>query len=160
MHSTKTLKTLTVFILIFSLLLLTGCTKKESLNATDLTTQIKSKALVSSLSSLSGDKLLSYFGFSERDVHRFSVLIGSSGETADTIAAFEVKNAEQRTAVITGIGKYSTKLSSLSNTIKAESAKIKNRLIYELNSIIILVICSNTSQVEKYLTELGATPIS
>ncbi len=155
-----TLKILLVLSLSVLLIFASGCSEEVSISTTQLAEEIQTKTEFAPLSSLSGDKLMSYFGFGDDNLHRFTVLIGSSGDTADTVAVFETKTSEQRTEVITGINNYTSKLAaSLKTTMEAEFNKVDARLLFQLDNTIVLVICSDTKSVEEYLAQLGATPV-
>lgn len=161
MHYSKRCKARYVisFTLIFAILLC-GCKGHDSISPSELTDRIYTKYSFSSLNSLSGSDLSSHFQFQDNDVKRFSVLISSSADSADTIAAFEVTDDEQHALVVSGISGYITKLStSFKNTMEAEYAKIQKRVFVEIDNVILLVICSKPEEVEKMLSSLSAKPI-
>lgn len=153
-------KAVSLISILLVLLLLCSCQKSAAQNPADLVGQIKSQSTFTELSALSGDKLSSYFQFRDTDVKRFSALISVSGESADTIAAFEVTDKGQYDVVITGITQYLTNLSSsFRNTMEGEYKKVQNRVLVEMDQVIILVICSDSAAIEKHLTGRGAKSI-
>lgn len=162
MHYIKRCKALSAICVTLAILvmLFCGCKGTDSISPIDLTERIYSNYNFSSLKSLSGSDLSSHFQFQDSDVKRFSVLINASADSADTIAAFEVTDEKQHALVVSGISGYITKLStSFKNTIPAEYTKIQNRIFVEIDNVILLVICSETDEVEKMLSSLSAKPI-
>ena len=146
-----------IAILLSFLLLLSGCAKKEATKPFELAEKIKESAPFAELSPLSGDKLSSHFGFTDAHVRRYSVLISSSGESADTIAIFEILEQDTKPTVVTGISGYLTQMSSsFKNTIEAEYNKVSSRVLMELDDIIVLVICSDSQKVKDLLDQMGA----
>lgn len=147
---------------IITLLILTGCScsSKSNYNVTELSEEILSLTSFSEMKSLSGTSLPSYFIFQDGDVKRFNVMISASNESSDTLACFEVIDEKQRSLVVSGISGYLTNQSnSFKSTIEKEYNKVQNRLLVELGSIIILVVCNDTTPVWDYLTELGAKEV-
>lgn len=149
------IKKLAVFLLaivfIFSMV---GCSSAKNYDSLEISEKILDLAPFSNMEKLSGISLSDHFFFKDNDVKRFNVWV-SANESIDTLACFEVKNDEQRSIVKKGIGKYLENL-SISPKSPQESMKAENRLLVELDNIIILVICNDTTPVWDYLTELGA----
>lgn len=147
------------FVLIFTSML-TGCKDTNDLTPSTLTKNICAKLELNELTSLSGSNLPAHFQIQDTDIKRFSVLIDSSSSSADTVAAFEVIDDKQQTAVVTGISSYITKLTtSFENTITSEYQKTQNRILVKIDNIILLVISANPESLEEYLSSLSAQPI-
>ncbi len=116
--------------------------------------------LIKLLISLSASALPSYFEFQDADVKRFSAWVSADGESADTVAAFEVTDKSGHNKVVSGISSYLTKLtSSFKNTMDSEYQKIQNRILVEDDHIVLLVICDNTGALEPLLNEWQVSPI-
>ena len=153
----KTVSLLMSLILLFSIC---GCSHTNTYDSAELSKQILKKTSFSELKELSGSSLSSYFAFKDGDVKRFSVRVSATGESADTVACFEVLDDTQRSAVISGISKYLTKLStSFKATMENEYNNVQNRVLVEVEDIVILVICNDYATVRQYLTDLGAKEI-
>ena len=143
-----------------AILFLAGCSGKTQHSSVGLSEDILNLTSFSEMKQLSGTDLSSYFVFGDSDVKRFSVRVSANGESADTLACFEVSNDEQRSTAITGISEYLTNLSkSFKTTMEKEYNKVENRLLVEVDDIIILVICSDTAPVWDYLKELSAKEV-
>lgn len=146
--------------MVFILLLLVGCESNSVLSPAEITEKIICENTFSEMGSLSGDKLSSYFQFSDTDVKRFSVLISTSTDSADTVAAFEVDDQEKQTLVISGISQYVTKLSSaMKSSMESEYNKVQSRLLMKNKNTIILVICSEPENVQNQLEQIGAKAV-
>ncbi len=148
------------FIATLLILINCGCNSKNNYNVTELSEEILNLTSFSEMKSLSGTSLPSYFVFADGDVKRFNVMISANAESADTLACFEVINEKQRALVISGISGYlANQSNSFKSTIEKEYNKVQNRLLAELGSIIVLVVCGDTDPVWEYLTELGAKEV-
>lgn len=160
MYHPKSGKVISLISLLLVLCLLCSCSKPVEQTPSELVDQIQSQNNFTELSSLSGDKLSSYFQFRDTDIKRFSALISVTGESADTVAAFELADQSQYDTVITGITQYLTNLASFfRSTMESEYKKIQNRVLVEMDQIILLVVCADYTAVETQLTELGAKTI-
>lgn len=160
MNNIKSKKIIIIAAVCIALSMLCGCSGKVHIDSTELVENIKKVGSFSELISLSGDKLSSYFGFSDTDVHRFNVSISKSGTSADTIAAFEVKNSDQKDTVIQGLSQYLAKLSaSFKNTMKSEFNKTETCLIMENENMVVLVICFDSDSVKELLVSKGLVSI-
>ncbi len=158
MQRFKKLISLTLCALLFAAMLC-GCSAKRTPSPLELCNDIISQNSLTDLTSLSGDKLESYFGFKNSNIKRFSVMISTSSERADTVAVFEVSNKEQRSAVITGVSKYAASLADSMQSVEAEYKKVSSLLIMELDDLIIFIICPDTKAVEQQLITLGAKAV-
>lgn len=140
---------------------ITGCDKNIELAPEEIVDKLKQNVSLGELTEISGDKLSSYFSFSDKEVSRFSVIMGGSGETADIIAAFEYKDNAQRAKVIDGVTQYLTYASgSFKKTMENEHKKLQNRVLVELSDTIVLVVCSDYTGASQLLTDLGAKPLT
>ncbi len=151
-----------VALVLVTIVLLTasGCGDAKKVNTTDLSEEILTLTTFSELKELSGASLPSYFRFSDGSVKRFNVRISATGESADTLACFEVKDKEQRTTAIKGISQYLSDLSTFFKpTMESEYQKVENRLLVELDDVIVLVICNDIETVWNYLASLGAKEV-
>ena len=137
-----------------------GCASKNNYSASQLSEEILKLTSFSEMKPLSGASLPSYFVFGDGDVKRFNVMVSANAEAADTLACFEVIYKKQRATAITGISYYlSNQSTSFKSTIEKEYNKVQNRLLVELDSIIILVVASDTTAVWNFLTELGGKEV-
>lgn len=155
------IKKIIVFVLSLVLsLVITGCDDKENYSSAEISKEISQIATFSEMKELSGNSLPTYFVFQDGSVKRFSVKVSATGQSADTLACFEVNDKEQRQAAISGISQYLTNLStSFKSTMEMEYKKVEKRLLFEVENTIVLVICSDTAAVEEYLTKLGAKEV-
>ena len=152
----------TVSLIISLLLIFTfcGCSNTKTYNSAELSKEILNKTAFSELKELSGSSLSSYFVFKDGDIKRFNVRVSATGESADTVACFEVVDENQRSTVISGISKYLNKLStSFKATMESEYLKVQNRVLVEIEDIVILVICNDYGAAKQYLSDLGAKEI-
>lgn len=141
-------------------LLFSGCRSNDSLSPSECTAQILKQQPFPALSELSASALPSYFEFQDADVKRFSAWVSADGESADTVAAFEVTDKSGHNKVVSGISSYLTKLtSSFKNTMDSEYQKIQNRILVEDDHIVLLVICDNAGALEPLLNEWQVSPI-
>lgn len=141
------------------ILVISGCGSKNRYSSAQLSKDILNIASFSEMKELSATSLPYPFVFQDSSVKRFSVMVSATDASADTLACFEVTD-EQRATVISGISQYLTNLStSFKSTMKQEYIKVEKRLLVELENIIILVICNDTTPVWDYLTELGAKEV-
>lgn len=155
---TKTKKFIALLLVV--ILILSGCSNKNQYTSVELSENILKLTTFSEMKPLSATSLSTYFVFGDGIVTRFNVNVSATGESADTLACFEVNNDEQRSTAITGISEYLTNLStSFKTTMEQEYKKVENRLLVELDNIIILVICNDTAPVWDYLSELGAKEV-
>lgn len=153
----KALSLLVAFVLIFTI---AGCSGAKDYDTAELSEKILKLTSFSNLQELSGTSLSSHFVFGDGSVKRFTVRISATGESADTLACFEVKDEVQRSTAVTGISQYLTNLSTFfKSTMEKEYKKVEGRLLVELDDIIVLVICNDTAPVWEYLTSLGAKEV-
>lgn len=137
-----------------------SCKEETEYDLNEISQNILEITEISSFEELSGTAIFSYFGFQDTEVKRFNVKVSATGESADTIACFEVNDEDGYERVVTGISHYlNSRSESFKTTLENEYAKIQSRLLVRVDNIIILVICDNYPQVTKYLTELGAAEV-
>lgn len=148
---------LCMFALLFSFC---SCKEETEYDLNEISQTILEITEYSSFEELSGTSLFSYFGFQDTEVKRFNVKVSTTGESANTIACFEVNDEDGYEMVVTGISHYlNSRAESFETTLENEYKKIQSRLLVRVDNIIILVICDNYPQVTKYLTELGTTEV-
>ena len=157
----NSIKKIIVFLVVAILLLVNcGCASKKDYTVSEISEKILNLTSFSEMKQLSGTSLPSYFVFQDGDVKRFNAMVSANAESADTLACFEVIDEKQRSTIISGISSYlSNQSNSFKSTIEKEYNKDQNRLLAELENIIILVVCNNTTDVWEYLTELGAKEV-
>lgn len=157
----NSIKKIIVFLVVAILLLVNcGCASKKDYTVSEISEKILNLTSFSEMKQLSGTSLPSYFVFQDGDVKRFNAMVSANAESADTLACFEVVDEKQRSTIISGISSYlSNQSNSFKSTIEKEYNKVQNRLLAELENIIILVVCNNTTDVWEYLTELGAKEV-
>ena len=160
MTYTSIKKYISLLLSIIMVFVISGCGAKGNYTSAQLSEEILDLASFSEMKELSGTSLPSYFVFQDGNVKRFSVRVSATGESADTLACFEVNDKEQRATAISGISNYLTNLStSFKSTMEQEYNKVEKRLLVELDNIIILVICNDTTAVWDYLNDLGAKEV-
>ena len=157
----NSIKKIIIFLVVAILLLVNcGCASKKDYTVSEISEKILNLTSFSEMKQLSGTSLPSYFVFQDGDVKRFNAMVSANAESADTLACFEVIDEKQRSTIISGISSYlSNQSNSFKSTIEKEYNKVQNRLLAELENIIILVVCNNTTDVWEYLTELGAKEV-
>ena len=153
-------KVIVFFIAIVLSFIACGCVAKNNYSTSQLSEEILKLASFSEMKALSGTSLPSYFVFSDGDVKRFNVMVSANSESSDTLACFEVIDEKQRSVAISGISQYlSNQSNSFKSTIEKEYNKVQNRLLMELENIIVLVVSNDTASIWDYLTELGAKEV-
>ena len=153
-------KVLSVILAIFMLLMLVACNNGESMSAKEITTYLTDELNLSGFTTVKGETLSHYFGFNGKDVKAFSLVVSSNEASSDMIAAFEFENNESKKIIIDGIANYFAKKSSvLKDNVTAEYTKIQNRLLYEYNDVIILVVCDEAETAKTALKDIGATEL-
>lgn len=137
-----------------------GCNKPSYKSPKEITTYLTEKLDLDELTSVSGDKLSSYFGFKSDEVKAASFLISKNENSADMVAAFEYKDKNNRKKIIDNIAIYFTNAqSTLKNNLAAEYQKTLNRIICEYNGVVILVVCSDSNAAAQILKDYGAEEI-
>lgn len=153
-------KVLSVILAIFMLLMLVACNNGESMSAKEITTYLTDELNLSGFTTVKGETLSHYFGFNGKDVKAFSLVVSSNEASSDMIAAFEFENNESKKIIIDGIANYFAKKSSvLKDNVTAEYTKIQNRLLYEYNDVIILVVCDEAETAKTALKGIGASEL-
>lgn len=153
----KVISIISLFVLLFTFC---SCSVSKKYDLNEISEDIVNSTEFSSLKELSGTMLTSYFGFQDLDVKRFNVKVSATGESADTVACFEVNEKEAQDKVISGISNYLTgRTTSFKATMEGEYNKIQSRLLVQVDNVIILVICGDYAPVAEYLDELGAKEV-
>ena len=157
----NSVKKIIIFLIVAVMILANcGCASKNNYTTAELSEEILKLTTFSEMKQLSGTSLPSYFVFQDGDVKRFNVMVSANAESADTLACFEVVDEKQRSTTVSGISSYlSNQSNCFKSTIEKEYNKVQNRLLAELDNIIILVVSSDTTAVWEYLTELGAKEV-
>ena len=141
-------------------LLFAGCASENRLSPRELVDDISRQLSITGLADIAGEKLSGYFSFSDKDVKQYSVKIAATGEISDIIGVFEYSSLENKAKIIDGLSKYLAGVSSsFKNTMEQESKKLQNRVLDELDNMIILVVCTDFEGASDYLADLGAAPI-
>lgn len=160
MTYTPAQKIISIFLSVILCFAISGCASAKKHTPTQLSEDILELTSFSELKELSGASLPSYFVFQDGSVKRFSVRVSATAQSSDTLACFEVADEKQRATAVSGISQYLTNLSTaFKSTMEQEYQKVENRLLVELESIIILVICNDSTAVWDYLTRLGAKEV-
>ncbi len=150
----------TVALCLALILLLVGCGEGKQVDSPDkIALQLKSYASESAdWTEIKEDKLASYFGFGGELLDDFSVYINSSEEYFDVIAVFKISDKDNREEVIKGINFMATTSgANYALASEAQSKKITDKVVAEVEDTLILCIIDNYSQIKPYLTEeLGA----
>lgn len=145
-------------ILTFSLLFtLAGCMGNNAKSPTEITGLLTEELDLNGFNAVSGETLSHYFGFTSEDVESFSFVISKDDTVQDMVAAFEYKDDASKQLIIDGIGNYFSKTASvLKDNVNAEYLKIQNRVLFEYNNIIVLVVCGNIETAKTVLKNIGA----
>ena len=146
--------------LILAVGLLSGCSGNNELNPSKLADKIKEQTAFSQLKNLSGADLASHFHFKDSDVKSFCAMISASGESADTIACFELRDDEDQELVVSGITQYlANRIVALKATMVNEYEKVLNRVLVRVEDTVVLVICSDYKAVTTFLDGLDTEEI-
>lgn len=160
MNHSKFKKAILIISLFMLLVVLCGCSSSKNYDLNEISEDIVNSAEFSELKELSGTTLTSYFGFQDLDVKRFNVKVSATGESADTVACFEVNDKAGHDKVITGISNYLTgRATSFKATMESEYTKVQSRLLVQVDNVIILVICGDYAPIAEYFSELGAEEV-
>lgn len=153
----KAISIISLFVLLFTIC---GCSAQKTYDLNEISVDIINVTEFSELKEISGTTLTSYFGFQDSDVLRFSVKVSASGESADTVACFELNDQADQEKVVSGISTYLTgRATSFKATMESEYNKVQSRLLMQVDNVIILVICGDYTPVAQYLADLGAKEV-
>ncbi len=153
-------KAISIISLFLLLLTVCGCSAQKNYDLNEISVDIVNSTEFSELKELSGATLTSYFGFQDSDVKRFCVKVSASGESADTVACFELNDQADHDKVVSGISNFLTgRATSFKATMESEYNKVQSRLLMQVDNVIILVICGDYTPVSEYLAGLGAKEV-
>ena len=156
----KRMTSLFTALCLFIVLVLSGCSSDADKTPRELANDIKKQMSFSQLKELSGGDLPAHFVFKDGDVAEFSVMISATGESADTIACFKMRD-DNKSVIVEGIAKYlENRAASFKATLVNEYEKLEKHILVQVNDIIILVICSDYATISSYLDDLGAKEIA
>lgn len=138
-------------------LTLCGCSGANEKSPKEITTLLTEELDLSGFTVVTGETLSHYFGFNSDDVKSFSFVVSEIDTSGDMIAAFEFENDNSKQLIIDGIGNYFSKTASvLKDNMTGEYLKIQNRILFEYNNIIILVVCGDIETAKTVLSNIGA----
>lgn len=150
-------KVLSVILACVLVFMLTACNSNDSMSAKEITTYITTELNLVDLTTVKGETLSHYFGFNSKDIKAFSLVVSTNEASSDMIAAFEYSNDESKKKIIDGVANYFAKKSSvLKDNVTDEYAKIQNRLLFEYQNIIVLVVCNEAETAKTALKSIGA----
>lgn len=152
--------TVTAIILLACLLLLSGCSGGTDAPTADMVAQKVSKGW-DGMTEMSYDEISANYYFSPKLLDDFTVMVSDSDENATEAAVFRLKESGNRGAVLEGIKKHlSERATAFQNVLESEYDKIQNRLLMELDDMIVLVITGDRDTALTTLTDMGAKEIS
>ena len=151
-----------LLIVITALSGLCSCNNEEVLTVKDISKQLYELCLSNSETyEVKKADIENRFNFDGNLLNEYSVQLCDTEEKYLCVAVFSLKDKDSRQIVIDGIS------SSLKVTAKSfgvlhnsEYEKIQHRLFYEYSDIIIFVVADNYTTCEKYLKDIGASPIA
>ena len=153
-------KVLSIILAALLLFMLTACNNSENMSAKEITTYVTDELNLTGFTNVKGETLSHYFGFNSKDVKAFSLVVSENEAQSDMIAAFEYENKEGKQKVIDGIANYFARKSIvLKDNLTAEYTKIQNRLLFEYNNMIILVVCGEAETAKTALKTIGANEL-
>ena len=146
---------LMVLMVLLSALLLTGCQSDKPAGIEEISTQLNEVVLEDSETvSLSDDQLLNYFSFGTDVLSDYRVSLRESESGFQMVAVFAPKNQDNRKTVLEGINKA---IAVTASTYKAlnqgEYQKIQNRLLYEKDDLLILVVSDQYDKARSVLEQ-------
>lgn len=101
------------------------------------------------------------FNFDGNLLDEYSVQLCDTEEKYLCVAVFSLKDMDDRQRVIDGISStMKATATSFGVLHNFEYEKIQHRLFYEYSDIIIFVVADDYKPCEKYLNEIGASPIA
>lgn len=154
-----------ISLLLVAVMMLCGlccCGSEEKLTVEDISTRLYELCLKNAETyEVSKADIENRFNFDGNLLDEYSVQLCDTEEKYLCVAVFCLKDEENRQTVIDGISStLKVTASSFSVLNKAEYDKIQHRLFYEYGDIIIFVIADDYEPCEKYLKEIGASPIA
>ena len=153
-------KLLSVFLAVVLVLGLTGCIGANNKSPKEITNYLTNELDLTGFTEVSGETLSHYFGFTSENLEDFSFLVTEDDTVQDMVAAFKYSSDESKKLIIDGIGNYFSKNADvLKDNMATEYLKVQNRILYQYNDIIILVVCSNADTAKTALNQMGATEL-
>lgn len=153
------IKRLISFLLCCLMLLLCGCNgKTEEYSAVELCNMIARDLLSGSkLTVINEEQLQSYFSFSTELLVDWRVAVCDEDEKHVVAAVFTPKDKESENKIVEELNSFiSSTAARLKSLNQTEYTKLSERLLYKLDSSLILVVSDDYSSAEKYLKDLGA----
>lgn len=148
---------LSVIIAVIFIFTLTACNTTGKMSVKEITTHLTEELDLNGFTNVKGETLSHYFGFKSEEIKSFSFLVSEDDSSSNMMGAFEYKNADSKKLVIDGIANYFAKKSSiLKDNVTAEYTKIQNRLLFEYQNIIVLVVCDEAETAKTVLNNIGA----
>ncbi|MBE6729226.1 MAG: DUF4358 domain-containing protein [Ruminococcaceae bacterium] len=144
-----------------ALLLLTflvSCKGEKKLTVTEISQELAEICLTDEeIYEVSKADIENRFNFDGNLLNEYSVKISNNEEKFVLVAVMQLKDKKDRQVVIDGVN-ASVKAASASFSVlgDAQLSKIQQRLLYEYNDILIVVVADKYDAVREYLEKIGA----
>lgn len=151
-----------LLVVIFTFCGLCCCKGEESLTVAQISKDLSELCLKNADTyAVSKADIENRFNFDGNLLDESSVRLCDTEEKYLCVAVFNLKDNNNRQTVIDGISStLKVTAASFSVLYKSEYEKIQHRLFYEYEDIIIFVVADDYLSCEKYLREIGASPIA
>ena len=158
----KTIKSLSVFLcLLLIISLFAGCGNDKNLTVKEISGELERFCLADKETyQVTKSDIENIFNFDGDILKNYSIKISNSEEKYLCVALFTPLNKESKQTVIDGINSHLKLLSSSFEVLGGnELKKIQERLFYEYNGTLILVVADDYTKSLEYLEEIGASPV-
>ncbi len=158
----KTIKYLSVFLcLLLIISLFSGCGNDKNLTVKEIIGELERFCLADKETyQVTKSDIESIFNFDGDILKDYSIKISDSEEKYLCVALFTPSNKEGKQTIIEGINAHLKLLSSSFEVLGGNVLKkIQERLFYEYNDTLILVIADDYTKALEYLEEIGASPV-
>ncbi len=154
-----------VALLLVAVMALSGlcsCNDKEALTVEDISARLYELCLSNTQTyEVSKADIENRFNFDGNLLDEYSVQLCDTEEKYLCVAVFRLKDKDNRQTVIDGISSTLKETANSFSVLKnLEYEKIQHRLFYEYSDIMIFVVADDYETCEKYLKEIGASPIA
>lgn len=150
-----------VFVLLTVFCFMVGCNREKALTAEEIGTELEELCLKGyETFEVSKADIENRFNFDGNLLDDYYIKMCQTEERYLLVAVIEPKEEKNREEIIAGI-KQNIKDASASFSIlgTAELSNIQQRLLYEYEGKLILLIGDNYTSAKNYLEKIGATPV-
>lgn len=158
----KTIKTISVFLcLLLIISLFAGCGEEKNLTLKEISGELERFCLADKETyEVTKSEIENIFNFDGDVLKEYSIKISDSEEKYLCVALFTPAKKENKQTVIDGINSHLKILSSSFEVLRGnEQKKFQERLFYEYNDTLILVVADDYKKSKEYLEEIGASPV-